>query len=73
MRNIACYILFFLLAYPVSLSAKQTEYGTALKSLGRLQLLAHPGPENAAADQSAADRHPAKWIYRHRQTGAVKG
>ncbi len=33
MRNIACYILFFLLAYPVSLSAKQTEYGTALKRL----------------------------------------
>ena len=33
MRNIACYILFFLLAYPVSLSAKQTEYGAALKRL----------------------------------------
>ena len=33
MRNIVCYILFFLLAYPVSLSAKQTEYGAALKRL----------------------------------------
>ena len=36
MRNIVRYILFLLLAYPVSLLAKQTEYGAALKQLDNI-------------------------------------